>query len=147
MKERWYASTDEERFYTTDEYSSREEAVAHYPSDGDLEPGQRFWTGLRRDVLDGIRVDGGHVIEVVRDELYEQAGDASEDWLETQSRWHPKGTVTPDQVKDLTKRLTGAFRSWLDDHGHAPQFFVVEHIESHTAPADVESDPGSQVAS
>lgn len=129
---KWTASTREERWDSSEEFDTREEALEyakHYlANEMDLEDGASFFTGqvhaITPDELAAHGADAWRVVENLSERLYELLGDELCDQI--------KFTVTPEQETDLDARLAVTIRDWMIAHGLAPKAFTIEHVETHS---------------
>lgn len=69
-------------------------------------------------------VDADHVIDQVREEAYDVAGEFADDWLVR---------IDPDALASLTARLSAVFRVWMAEHDHEPTFWTVTDEQAHRA--------------
>lgn len=124
-KQEWVASSDEEQYDGVTRYASREDAIVHGPDELDLEPGQTYWVGRVRSVLDQkdeAIFSGDRLVESLRDFAFEIGGEFAEDWLTD---------ATKEQVAELTRDGAALVRAWIERHGHSPGFFSVEQSSDH----------------
>lgn len=66
-----------------------------------------------------ISVDAERVLEVVWDEAEANVGDLVDDWLDSRTAY------TTDQLNDLSERLTGVIKTWLNETNNEPEFFCI----------------------
>lgn len=67
-------------------------------------------------------IDGESIIDMLRDEAYEEGGEYAEDYLED---------VPKEQRDELTEILTLAFTVWAKEHGYEPNFFPIENVKEY----------------
>lgn len=79
-------------------------------------------------------IDAEWVIENICEQVYEQCGEVSEDWLDVPTSRHTygyneeKANQWKAQIKDLDDSLNTALRSWLDRHNLNPIFCALDNI-------------------
>jgi len=107
-------SSDGERYH--DEFGSRAEALAF--GRAETGGGETIWTGRRVPVVLSHPFDAGDLQERIRDMLYDQIGEASDDY------------ETTAEADTAWTELVGA---WVEAHGLASVqgFFGVVEIEEH----------------
>ena len=66
-----------------------------------------------------ISVDAERVLEVVWEEAEANVGDLVDDWLDSRTAY------TTEQLADLSKRLTGVIKTWLEETHNEPDFFNI----------------------
>lgn len=126
---KWTCSTSEEHWDHSEDFDTREEAVAYamteFAADYGVEDGGLIWVGqikeIAADDLARHGADAWKVIDNLSERLYELVGDACDYELE----------VSKDQEADLDERLESAIRGWLNAHGIKPNCFTIEHVEHH----------------
>lgn len=118
----WAGSGDEE--YYEGEYPTKEEAIAKFPSDHDLEPGAKFWVGRSEPYVPDAAGVAADVLDRVRDNAIEVCGDFAKDWLD----------VDETEERDLETRLSAVILDWIMAHKYQPEFFHVVDVEQHEVP-------------
>lgn len=66
-----------------------------------------------------ISVDAERVLEVVWEEAEANVGDLVDDWLDSRTAY------TTEQLADLSERLTGVIKTWLEETHNEPDFFCI----------------------
>lgn len=66
-----------------------------------------------------ISVDAERVLEVVWEEAEANVGDLVDDWLDSRTAY------TTEQLADLSERLTGVIKTWLEETHNEPDFFNI----------------------
>lgn len=115
----WSVSSDEERY--TGDFDTREEAIAAAPIELGLQPGDSFWIG-RGSLYEVTDVD----VDGLFERLSEQAG---EDCGEVAEEWQP----APDE--ECEGEVLAAVLRCLARQKDIPEFWTVDDIEKHRAPA------------
>ena len=123
--DRWVASSDHGTDFDSEEYPSREEAVARFPRDRGLATGERFWTGLAARPKAGNFVAGVDIIERLQEAAYDSNGEWAEDWL---------SDVLREDEEALDLALAEVVNRWAAERGHRPAFFDVIEVQEHTVP-------------
>lgn len=118
---KWCGSTCEESYYG--EYKTPEEAEEAFPEEYGVEPGERFWIGRSAPFVPVV--GGGHIIDEIRDQAYEAAGEHAEDFLDT---------VPKAAVEELSRELTEVVVRWMERHKEGPTFFRVVDVRKCVAP-------------
>lgn len=131
MGERWHLSHDGE-FYDCGAYATRAEAVrAGCLMYQDIEDGREdcndlyadkdawrvdpiFYVGLEMEFRPAIMAED--VIETLRCQAYDYAGEYAEGWLVH---------VSPEEMERLRASLQDAFDSWMRETHNEPGFFMV----------------------
>lgn len=127
---KWTASTREERWDSSEEFDTRDEALEYakhwLAHEHDLQDGAHFFTGQIHAIasmdLAEYGADAEKVIDGIADRLYELLGDEVDHEF----------PVTPEQSADLDARLTAAIRDWIIAHKLEPKMFTLEHVTMHT---------------
>jgi hypothetical protein len=128
--DRWCVGT-EEAFYGS--YASKEEAISGAPLelDGMLGPGSTFYVG--RCVPFVARINVYSLIEHLREEATEEAGEAAEEWL-AGYEYPPADSEEGAEAADLSDRLNAVFAAWLKETHQEPEFYGVEDVTRHLWP-------------
>lgn len=139
---KWTFSFDEETGWDNDLFSSPDEAfeaaleaAPEYADEEGMEPDEKanflvngnVFIGQRYDFEPSVDVD--FVIEHIQEEAYDEGGEYAEDYLdpppmkyaEARKKWN-------EQVADLEKRLTDAFRTWSKETNNEPNFWLVYDV-------------------
>ena len=69
--------------------------------------------------IKSISVDAERVLEVVWEEAEANVGDLVDDWLDSRTAY------TTEQLADLSERLTGVIKTWLEETHNEPDFFNI----------------------
>ena len=124
---KWTASTNEERWDSSEEFDTRDEALEYAKfelgPDYGLDDGDSFFVGQIQpitgpDLAEHV-ADGSGVIDAIGERLYELLGDEID----------PTFPVTSEQETDLDARLATAIREWFAAHQLEPKYFTIEHVE------------------
>ena len=67
-------------------------------------------------------IDGESIIDMLRDEAYEEGGEYAEDYLKD---------VSEAQRDELTEVLTNAFNKWAAKYGYKPNFYPIENVKEY----------------
>lgn len=68
----------------------------------------------------GALVDGGLVIDKLRDQAYEFGGDYAESYLDS---------VSEEAENELTEKLTEVFNEWANKHNEQPRFYNIRNTK------------------
>ena len=131
---KWLVSDSDESWSATDEFDTKEAAVAGVLSVLDhLEAGDTFWVG-RIAPPTTVRIHASLIIERAQEEVddNEEGGPWSEDWL---------ADVAAEHETELDKELNGVWLAWLARYGYSPPWFTVEAITAHEVPTAPERAP------
>ncbi len=126
---KWIASHSEECWTDSNEFDTREQAIAYAVSE--LAPGhevKRVYTGQIEEVSMRDLADAGvsawSVIDSLSCWLHDNVGDEVDYELDV-----------PDEAEaDLDKRLTETIHAWMLAHGIKPNCFRIEAVKSHDVP-------------
>lgn len=127
---KWTCSTHEEQWDCTEEFDTKEDAIAyaiseHAPSYG-IEDGCSIFIGRIHKIevseLARQAISGARIVEDLEEALWEHCGEAADDGLDV-----PNGASD-----DLEKRVIAAIETWAAEHSIAPTCYTLEQIERHT---------------
>lgn len=121
---RWLLSVNGVDWREDKTYSSRGEAIALAVNDLDLVPGEDFSIG-RAARPTPAPVDAEVVLDMAKDDLYEQAGENAV------GAWP---SPTRLQINELESLLTSVFHAWLKKHSMFPVCYMVEDVEECVVP-------------
>lgn len=109
-------SVSKSDIWTTEEfYDSKDIAIEYGYQMAEREGLSMFRVGLCEDTPNfGIDVD--QVIENIKDAMYEEAGEVSEDYLDD---------ITGEDALELEKELNEVFHKWQEKHNYNPSFFKI----------------------
>jgi len=127
---KWTCSTNEEHWNCSEEFDTRDEALAYaiseFAPDYGLDDGDSFWIGQIAAVTIGeiaeSILDSDGVLDQMACWLHDNVGPDFVDDID----------VTNEQADDLEKRLHATVREWAAGHGIKPRCFTLNHIERHT---------------
>lgn len=133
---KWTASTAEEAWNGSEEFDTREEAIAYAVSELG-QPGQRVYVGQIHEITNAELAesvfDGDRILEDIDQYLYDQVGD------EVTNEMPP---TTREQLADLEARLAATLAKWLDDNGMKAPCWRIDHVTRHDVPeADAKEQP------
>ncbi|HEY6037094.1 MAG TPA: hypothetical protein VIV58_22600 [Kofleriaceae bacterium] len=126
---KWTCSTQEEHWDCTEEFNTRDEALAyavseHVPEMG-LDHGDNLWVGQIQAVTLEPIVESLFDAESIEDRiacwLYDNVGEDFADDI----------AITKAQGEDLERRLAETFRAWATEHKVAPTCFTLARVEHH----------------
>lgn len=119
----WMVKTEDAESFTG-WYPTREAAIDEAPEVLGLKPGEAFEIAQAAVYVAGP-VDAEQVLEQLREQAYDAAGEGAEDYLE----------VEREDEQELARLLTEVFEAWSTRHGYGPRFYVCHGEETHRAPA------------
>ena len=104
------------------EYGTREEAIQAARAETDLSKPFHFQTAKKQAVdVVAAMPDATDFIEHMQEQMYEQAGEACEDWIST----------TAAKEKELTDDVQKIILAWLKKHDQMPDFWTMTEIQDH----------------
>lgn len=115
----WVASTNEENFSCSEEYSSKEEALEKAPIDLALDPGGRFYIGKKRSFDVGV-LDSDTYLEQLTGQSEDELGDWSDDWV--------GGLFRDSELKEFIEKKGEEIRNYIMEKNE-PSFFLVDDAE------------------
>lgn len=127
---KWTCSTNEEEWNCTEEFDTREDALAYAVSefcpDHGVEDGGSFWVGQIGEVdiesMSEAACDAWSAIDQMSQWLHDNVGDFAQDELD----------VSKEAEQDLDERLAKTVREWMDAHSIKPSCFTIDRMERHT---------------
>lgn len=113
-----YVWSENEEMFNSEEFDTIEEALEDakqyidYPT--------IVYIGKVKEVNELDIINASRIIDDVREAVYEQAGEVSEDFLDK---------VTDEQEKMLKEKVEKVFYEWLKETKNIPSFFAVRDIK------------------
>jgi hypothetical protein len=134
--EEWLASTDEEHWSCSVSFATREAAIVAGPAELDLQPGERFFVGLKAAPKTAGRDWADEMCEAIAlDACDEVDSDLVGLWP----------NPTTEQRQELTAEVQRLLDAWLARHQNLrPGFFLIDDVTEHEAPEQLAD--GSPVA-
>jgi hypothetical protein len=117
-KEKWILDIQEydNEIWSPEEYFDSKDAAKNYGYEiAEKEGLSRFRIGLCEDA-ENFGIDVDRVIENIQEAMYEEIGEAAEDYLDD---------VTKEDALELEKRLNEVFYKWQEEHKYKPSFYKV----------------------
>ncbi len=124
-------STDQENYSSSDEFETREAAVADAVAELAGGERSRFWTGRKRPPNVAASFDVNDVLEhlSLRAADEDPSGDYSSDWPGNPK----KGGESETALRRATDAFNDAIDAWVEKHD-TPTWFTVDEIEEHATP-------------
>jgi hypothetical protein len=120
--ERWAASTNEEYFSGTEDYSSKEDALKSAPLDLALDEGQSFYIGVKEPfVLSAM--DSDSFLETLFGQHEDGLGEWADDWQAE--------VMDDEEIKKFIEQKTQEIADFVMSK-NKPEFFLVKDIERVT---------------
>ncbi|MEK4427643.1 hypothetical protein MHB54_00135 [Paenibacillus sp. FSL M7-0802] len=81
---------------------------------------KEFYVGQLCEISNSITVDSEGVLDDIASSIYDEVGEAAEDYLYYVKR---------EEREILDERLTQVVREWMREFGYEPSFFRIENTE------------------
>jgi hypothetical protein len=116
-----YNSEPDGNWCSYEYFDTIEEAVENRKNYYDCEDGRdHFFVGQIKLISPCTRVDTSRIIEDISINVYEEVGEAAEDYL-----WDVKS----EHENILEERLNKVLRDWMDEFKYNPNFFTVDNVK------------------
>ncbi|WP_455796113.1 hypothetical protein [Clostridium butyricum] len=106
---------DNEIWMPEEYFDDKEDAQKYGYEIAEKEGLSRFRIGLCEDA-ENFGIDVDRVIENIQEAMYEEIGEAAEDYLDD---------VTKEDALELEKRLNEVFYKWQEEHNYKPSFYKI----------------------
>ncbi|MEC4565552.1 hypothetical protein L8C07_06300 [Paenibacillus sp. CMAA1739] len=101
------------------------EAAKEYYSPEDQ---KEFYVGQICEINNSITVDSEGVLDDIASSIYDEVGEAAEDYL---------NHVKREEWEILNERLTQVVREWMKEFSYEPSFFRIENTEKFEIDVDL----------
>jgi hypothetical protein len=118
-KTEWVWGHNEEVFNSINIYPTKEEAIAAGKEECKEEGDTYFFVGETEQVNLKVDVDVDRILEMASEYVYEEVGEAAEDYLTH---------VKDEHFRELQSHLNATLKHWMCKYDYLPNFFKVNNI-------------------
>lgn len=115
-----YNSRPDDVWNTYDYYDTKEEAISGGKEYYALDEIEVFYVGQIENCNIVVGVDASRILEDISLNVYDEVGEAAEDYLDDVKREHEN---------ILEERLNKVVLEWIEEFKYKPNFFTIDNVE------------------